>query len=74
MRIRDEPPPPDELEAFCVRLNNITAAGGALKLVQIYTIARLPAEVFVTPLSDSEIEAIAELVRRRTGLSAVAYC
>ena len=33
-----------ELEAFCDRLNEITAAGGKLKLVQIYTVARRPAE------------------------------
>ena len=40
MRIDGEPPTPAELEAFCDRLNEITAAGGQLKLVQIYTVAR----------------------------------
>lgn len=74
MRIHDEPPPPDELEAYCQRLNDITAAGGALKLVQVYTVVRRPAEGFVTPLSDGEVASIAELVRRRTGLSAVPCC
>jgi wyosine [tRNA(Phe)-imidazoG37] synthetase (radical SAM superfamily) len=73
MRVNGEPPPPAELEAFCDRLNEITAAGGQLKLVQIYTIARRPAESFVMPLSDAEVDAIVELVKRRTGLHAVAY-
>ncbi|HVW38494.1 MAG TPA: radical SAM protein, partial [Pirellulales bacterium] len=32
MRIHGEPPSPDELGAFCDRLNEIVAAGGAIKL------------------------------------------
>jgi len=73
MRIRNEPPPPDELDAFCERLNDITSAGGRLRHVQVYTVARVPAEGFVTPLSDAEVGAIAELIRRKTGLSAIPY-
>ena len=34
-----------EWRAYCDRLNEIIAAGGQLKLIQIYTIARHPAEV-----------------------------
>ena len=44
MRVNGEPPIAAELEAFCDRLNEITAAGGQLKLVQVYTVARRPAE------------------------------
>lgn len=73
MRIHNEPPPTDELEAYCTRLNDITAAGGALKRVQVYTVARAPTEGFVTPLSDDEVGAIAELVTCKTGLSAISY-
>jgi len=69
MRVRGEAPPAAELAAFCARLNEITAAGGQLKLIQIYTVARQPAESFVGPLSDAEVDAIAVLVRERTGLS-----
>ena len=50
------------LEAFCDRLNEITAAGGKIKLVQIYTVARRPAESFVAPLENAEVDAIVELV------------
>jgi wyosine [tRNA(Phe)-imidazoG37] synthetase (radical SAM superfamily) len=73
MRVNNEPPSQAELEAFCDRLNEITAAGGQLKLVQIYTVARRPTESFVTPLTDAEVDAIADLVKRRTGLNTIAY-
>jgi hypothetical protein len=73
MRVAGEPPSNAELEAFCDRLNEITSAGGQLKLVQVYTVARRPAESYVTPLSDAEVDAMVTLVRERTGLTAVAY-
>ena len=73
MRVDGESPSPAELEAFCDRLGEITAAGGRLKLVQIYTIARRPAESFVAPLADAEVDAIVALVKRHTGLNAIGY-
>ena len=73
MRVNGEPPSQAELEAFCDRLNEITAAGGKLKLVQIYTVARRPTESYVTPLSNNEVDAIVNLVKERTGRSAAAY-
>jgi hypothetical protein len=73
MRVAGEPPAATELDAFCDRLNEIVAAGGKLKLVQIYTIARRPAESFVTPLADSEVDAIVKRVKDRTGLDALPY-
>src|SRR5436190_7390851 len=73
MRVAGEPPSADELAAFCDRLSEISAAGGKLKLVQVYTVARKPTESYVTPLSDAEIDAIVEFVRSRTGLAAKAY-
>ena len=73
MRVEGQPPTADELAAFCDRLNEITAAGGRLKLVQIYTVARRPAESYVTPLGDAEVDAIVTLVRHRTGLPAAAF-
>ncbi|HEV2973029.1 MAG TPA: radical SAM protein [Pirellulales bacterium] len=73
MRIAGEPPSAAEQAAFCDRLAEITAAGGRIKLVQIYTVARRPAESFVTPLTNAEVDALVELVRRRTGVPAAAY-
>lgn len=63
MRIDGAAPPKTEIDAFCDRLREILAAGGRLKLVQIYTVARPPAESFVKPLTDAELETIANKVR-----------
>jgi wyosine [tRNA(Phe)-imidazoG37] synthetase (radical SAM superfamily) len=73
MHVHGQPPPPEELEAFCDRLSEITSASGKLKLVQVYTIARQPAESFVSPLPDAEVDAIVELIAGRAGIPAKAY-
>jgi wyosine [tRNA(Phe)-imidazoG37] synthetase (radical SAM superfamily) len=73
MRVHGEPPPRTELAAFCDRLREIVSAGGQIKLVQVYTVARQPAESFVAPLRDDEVDAITELVRERTGLDAASF-
>jgi hypothetical protein len=73
MRVDGEPPSRAELEAFCDRLKEITAAGGQLKLVQVYTVARRPTESYVAPLADAEVDAIVALVKLRTKLNAIGY-
>lgn len=73
MRVNGEAPSREEQEAFCDRLNEILAAGGQIKLVQIYTVARPPAESFVTPLADDEVDLLADLVRARTKLATAAF-
>jgi wyosine [tRNA(Phe)-imidazoG37] synthetase (radical SAM superfamily) len=73
MRIHGEPPSDEELAAFCDRLNEITAAGGQIKSVQVYTVARRPAEDFVSPLTNDEVDAIVELVQRRAALPAAPF-
>ena len=73
MRINNEPPSDAEIDAFCDRLNEVLAAGGRIKLVQIYTVARQPAESYVAPLSNAQVDAIATRVRERTGLPADTY-
>jgi wyosine [tRNA(Phe)-imidazoG37] synthetase (radical SAM superfamily) len=73
MRIHGDAPPPDEISAFCDRLNEVAAAGGAIKLVQVYTVARQPAESFVAALTDAEVDQIVQTVRERTGLLAESF-
>ncbi|MEZ6105135.1 MAG: hypothetical protein R3B96_03250 [Pirellulaceae bacterium] len=73
MRIHDESPSSAELDAFQDRLNEITAAGGSIKLVQIYTIARRTTEAYVTPLADDEVDAIVARVARATGLKTMGF-
>ncbi|MFO7901370.1 MAG: radical SAM protein, partial [Pirellulaceae bacterium] len=50
------------------RLKEIIAAGGQLKWIQIYTVARPPAESYVSPMSDEEVDRLADFVRENTGL------
>jgi len=73
MRIHGQAPAPTEIAAYCQRLTDILRAGGQIRLVQVYTVARSPAESYVTPLRDTEVDAIAEQVRRTTGLPAHSY-
>src|SRR5579872_4934173 len=73
MRIEGNPPPTAEIDAFCDRLNEIVGNGGSIRLVQVYTVARQPAESFVTPLTDSEVDAVVETVKRRTGIEAAPF-
>ena len=68
MRIQNVAPSDHEIDAYCDRLNEFTAAGGRIKLVQVYTVARPPAESFVTPLSDAEIRKVAASVIAQTSL------
>lgn len=73
MRVHGQPPSMAEQTAFCDRLSEIVAAGGQLKLVQVYTVARRPAESYVEPLSDAEVDALASLVRERSGVATAAF-
>jgi wyosine [tRNA(Phe)-imidazoG37] synthetase (radical SAM superfamily) len=62
LRLRGDPPPASEIDAYCARLNDVLAAGGRLKAIQLHSIARTPAENYVAPLTDAELDAIAERV------------
>ncbi|MCS7303616.1 MAG: radical SAM protein [Thermoguttaceae bacterium] len=73
MRIAGQGPPPEELAAYCQRLKEIGESGGQIKLVQIYTIARPPAESIVSALPTQELQAIAALVRQTTGLPVAVF-
>jgi wyosine [tRNA(Phe)-imidazoG37] synthetase (radical SAM superfamily) len=73
MNVNGVPPDDAEILAFCERLQEVTTAGGTLELIQIYTVARQPAESFVTALTQVEVERIASTVNNVTGLKAVAY-
>lgn len=63
LRIHEEPPPPDEITAYVQRVRWLLDNGGRLKLVQVYTIARPPAQPYVGKLAPEELETIAGAVR-----------
>ena len=57
------PPPEAELDAWAARLAEVLDAGGSLKLVQVYSVARRPASDRVQHLEHHALEAIADRVR-----------
>lgn len=73
MRVAGTPPSAVEIDAYCDRLNEVIAAGGKISLVQVYTVARRPAESYVSPLTDAEVDAIRNQVIARTGLAAESF-
>jgi len=73
MNVNGVAPSNEELLAFCSRLSEIVTAGGAIDHVQVYTVARPPAESFVTALNNSEVDQIVTLVKEQTGITAVPY-
>jgi len=72
-RVDGQPPPDAEISAYCDRLNGILDAGGRLKAIQIYTIARAPALRTATPLGDAELDALADRVRSRVKVPVEVY-
>jgi len=77
LKIRGEGPSREEITAYCQRLRDI----GNIKLVQIYTIARkamtmvdgVPAWQFVSALSNAEVDAITERVRKEAGVKVESF-
>ncbi|MFB3892096.1 MAG: radical SAM protein [Phycisphaerae bacterium] len=70
-RIEGQPPDDAEIRAYCGRIGRILAGGGRIKLIQVHTVARPPAERYVTPLSNGELDAIAERIRQAVPGAAV---
>lgn len=73
MRLEGQSPPPGEIAAFIDRLGEITAAGGKIKKVQLYTVARRPAESCVEAIDSDELATIEAQVASRTGLRTETY-
>jgi wyosine [tRNA(Phe)-imidazoG37] synthetase (radical SAM superfamily) len=63
LRYAGAPPSDAEIAAYVGRLRDIVAAGGAISLVQIYSVAREPADARCEPLAPEALEAIAARVR-----------
>jgi wyosine [tRNA(Phe)-imidazoG37] synthetase (radical SAM superfamily) len=62
-----------ELAAYCGRLNDIVAAGGQIREVHAYTLARPTTESYASRLSAEELNTIAATIRERTGLKVAAF-
>jgi wyosine [tRNA(Phe)-imidazoG37] synthetase (radical SAM superfamily) len=64
MEIHGLPPIAEEIDAYLNRLRDLRDGGCRISLVQVYTVARHPAEAYVTPLCEDELDRIGERVRR----------
>ena len=73
LRIDGAVPPPDEIAAYCDRLNSVLSGGGRIKNLQLYTVARDPAERCASPLSNEELGRIAGAVRARVPVAVETY-
>ena len=73
MNVKGIAPSDEELLAFCGRLSEVVAAGGTIDHVQVYTVARPPAESYVTALPNTKVDQIVALVQEQTGLAAIPY-
>ena len=58
LEIDDKGPSNSELEAYIGQLKKLLEAGGQLKLIQVYTVARKPPSSRIHALSDAGIDAI----------------
>ena len=66
-------PSQNEIISYCNRLKEIRDYGGMVRLVQLYTVARLPSEEYVTPLTEDELNLIAREVRKIADLPAEVF-
>ncbi|OGG52325.1 MAG: radical SAM protein [Candidatus Handelsmanbacteria bacterium RIFCSPLOWO2_12_FULL_64_10] len=73
MKVHGAGPDEAEIDAYCGVLRRILDAGGGLKLIQVYTVARRPAEGYVTPLNDAEVDRIGDRVRETVGAPVEVY-
>lgn len=62
-RLHGRRPSPRDLADYVAAVGGILNAGGRVKLIQLHTIARPPAEPYARALPDDELDAAAETIR-----------
>jgi wyosine [tRNA(Phe)-imidazoG37] synthetase (radical SAM superfamily) len=73
MNVNGVAPSDAEIDAYGDRLMEFTSGGGNLELIQIYTVARQPAESYVSPLPEDFLQRISNIVEVKTGLQTAVY-
>lgn len=63
LRVDGQGPPEAEIDAYTARLRHVLAEGGRILQVQLYTVARPPAQSRASALADAQLDAIAARVR-----------
>ena len=74
MKVQGVGPEDAEITAYVSRLRTITQSGGQIQRVQVYTVARPPAESFVTALESERVREIAARITRELNIPADAFC
>lgn len=62
MKVHGQGPGTTEIAAYAARLQEIIHAGGHIKLIQAYTVARTTTEAYATALSADELSLIAQQI------------
>ena len=65
MKMRGQPMPPDQFEAYLDRVDELVQQGCQIKAVQLYTVARQTAESWVTPLEPAQLSHFESVMKRR---------
>lgn len=65
MNIDGQAPTTEEIDAYTDRILDVIADGGKIDRVQVYTVARKPPVDYVTPLSHTDLDRIADQVAGR---------
>jgi wyosine [tRNA(Phe)-imidazoG37] synthetase (radical SAM superfamily) len=73
LKVYGQPMPPEELNAYCERLNEIIRSGGQIKEVHAYTVARPTPEQWAIKLSKAELDVMAEIIRQKTKLAVMVF-
>ncbi|RLS57665.1 MAG: radical SAM protein [Planctomycetota bacterium] len=73
MQVHGVGPTTAEIDAYVARLQSIRNEGGQLSRVQVYSVARQPAESFVSALPVNELKSIASRIYQETGIEAFVY-
>jgi len=68
VRTNAQPVTKKEIDAYADRLNEILQTGGQITTIQIYTIARKPTDTNLTPLTQNELETIAQQVKEKVSV------
>ena len=73
LRVHGERMSDAELREYCSRLKAILLAGGRIKEVHAYTVARPTPEAWATRLTEPELRSIANTIQGETGLKVLTF-
>lgn len=68
LRVKEVPPTDEEILAYADRILELQAAGGTIRGLQVYTVARPTPEPWATALSREELDHVVELIQKKVSL------